>query len=127
MFDVVATLCLLSAPATCAERTVPVGAPACQAALSAAAPRLSAWAKKHSVSDPTCAPPSEPAIELTEIAPGVHVHTGHVAEPSARNEGDVSNFAIVVGGERVAVIDSGARRGRADRGGSALAAGPSRR
>lgn len=110
MIDVVVTLCLLPTADACAERTVPVGESACEAALAAAAPRLAAWSERYAVSEPRCASSPGDATELTRIAPGIYVHGGAVAEPSADNAGDVSNFAVVVGDERVAVIDSGGSR-----------------
>lgn len=45
--------------------------------------------------------------EVREIAPGVFVHQGAIAEPSAANRGDTSNWGFVVGERCVAVIDSG--------------------
>lgn len=42
-----------------------------------------------------------------EIAPGVHVHAGQIAEYAPDNEGDVSNAGFIVGKEAVAVIDTG--------------------
>jgi len=43
----------------------------------------------------------------TEIAPGVHVHTGAVEDWSPSNGGDVANLGFVVGSRCVAVIDTG--------------------
>lgn len=57
---------------------------------------------------------ANPAIEplpVEEIAPGVHVHTGHQAPwPGARGdevEGDIAGLGFVVGTRCVAVIDTG--------------------
>jgi quinoprotein relay system zinc metallohydrolase 2 len=115
MLDVLATLCLLAAPDACAGRVVPVGAPDCAAAMEAAAPRLDAWRTRHAVTDVTCARWEGAPLLLTEIAPGVHVHAGEVAEPSPANLGDVANLVIVVGEEAVAVIDAGGSRGIGER------------
>ena len=46
-------------------------------------------------------------LAATEVAPGVHVHTGAVEDWSPANEGDVANLAFVVGSRCVAVIDTG--------------------
>jgi quinoprotein relay system zinc metallohydrolase 2 len=46
-------------------------------------------------------------FELTELAPGVVVHRGAIAEPDAGNAGDVANLGAVIGSRCVAVIDSG--------------------
>ncbi|TNJ40632.1 quinoprotein relay system zinc metallohydrolase 2 [Phaeobacter sp. B1627] len=48
-----------------------------------------------------------PALEITEVAPGVFVHKGDVAEPDRNNRGDVSNLGFIVGETGIAVIDSG--------------------
>ena len=53
-----------------------------------------------------CAP-SGAVLPFAEVAPGVFVHEGRVAEPDGENGGDVSNIAFVVGTRSVAVIDSG--------------------
>jgi quinoprotein relay system zinc metallohydrolase 2 len=47
------------------------------------------------------------ALPVTEVAPGVFVHRGAVAEPDAQNGGDVSNLGFVIGTRAVAVIDTG--------------------
>ena len=115
MIDVAATLCLLTAANLCVERVVPVGAPDCGSALASAEPRLEAWTARHSVAGVACVMPNDDSLALTEIAQGVYVHRGQVAEPAAENAGDVSNFAIVVGDERVAVIDAGGSRAVGER------------
>ena len=115
MIDVAVTLCLLTAAEVCAERVIPAGAPDCDAALVAAEPRLQAWASRHAVSGVKCAGPMSDALEVTEVAAGVYVHAGEVAEPAAENAGGTSNLAIVVGDDRVAVIDAGGSRAVGER------------
>ena len=44
---------------------------------------------------------------VNEVAPGVFVHTGQIAEATRDNDGDTSNWGFVVGERCIAVIDSG--------------------
>jgi quinoprotein relay system zinc metallohydrolase 2 len=46
-------------------------------------------------------------LPVTEVAPGVHVHTGAVEDWAPENGGDVANLGFVVGSRCVAVIDTG--------------------
>ncbi len=72
---------------------------ACEAALAALPPvGLSAV--------PKCQPIGA-ALTVEEVAPGVFVHMGLVAEPDAENRGDVANLGFVIGEDSVAVIDAG--------------------
>ncbi len=50
---------------------------------------------------------SMPSGAVDEVAPGVFVHIGQVAEPHRDNAGDTSNWGFVVGERCVAVIDTG--------------------
>lgn len=57
---------------------------------------------------PSWATPDWPdALPVDEIAPGVFVHMGQYAETDAGNGGDTANCGFIVGGEAVAVIDTG--------------------
>jgi len=51
---------------------------------------------------------ADPApLAVTEVAPGVHVHTGLVEDWVPANGGDIANLSFVVGSHCVAVIDTG--------------------
>jgi len=47
------------------------------------------------------------ALPMTEVAPGVYVHSGHHEETDAANLGDIANIGFVVGEKCAAVVDSG--------------------
>ncbi|MBY6264822.1 quinoprotein relay system zinc metallohydrolase 2 [Azospirillum sp. 412522] len=46
-------------------------------------------------------------LAMTEVAPGVFVHQGAIAEPAPDNRGDTANMGFIVGDSGVAVIDTG--------------------
>ena len=121
MFDILITLCLAGGE-VCGERLLPAGLPD-QAACEAAAPaRMAAWATELGegvASDARCIAQADmaahvPPLEVTEVAPGVFVHTGQHAVPAPSNAGDLANLGFVVGAEAVAVIDAGTARGVAE-------------
>ncbi|WP_146591095.1 quinoprotein relay system zinc metallohydrolase 2 [Puniceibacterium confluentis] len=112
MFEVVVTLCLVGAD-TCRDVLLPgyeaAEIQACETRLAAVPAELGPFADYDLRAAPRCVAQGA-ALEFAEAAPGVFVHRGMIAEPTAGNGGDVANIAFVIGAESVAVIDSGSAR-----------------
>ena len=101
MFEILVTLCLAGSPDTCRDRLVPAGPFATRDACAAALPAHQEGA--------FCAKAGEP-LAFREVADGVFVHLGAIAEPDRENRGDVANLGFVVGESSVAMIDAGSAR-----------------
>jgi len=63
---------------------------------------------------PTIARAQEVELPVSEVAPGIFVHTGVTALMTRENEGAIANVGFVIGDSAVAVIDTGGsvREGR---------------
>ncbi|MEO0386913.1 MAG: MBL fold metallo-hydrolase, partial [Pseudomonadota bacterium] len=100
MFEAVIAICAGLAGEICRDQLVPGYAAtdraACEALLAARPPDVAADCK-----------PAGPVLSTEEVAPGVFVHMGAVAEPDGANLGDVANLGFVIGQDSVAVIDAG--------------------
>lgn len=120
MFEAFVSLCLMSAvEATgaasagqlCRMALLPGHAAERKAECEEGLKHLPAsWLSGFSLAEPFCAPRPKSKLEFTEVAPGLFVHRGAVAEPDAGNAGDVSNIVFIVGKQSVAVIDAGGSR-----------------
>ncbi|WP_424971725.1 quinoprotein relay system zinc metallohydrolase 2 [Dinoroseobacter sp. S76] len=112
MFEAIVTLCASLEAGPCRDHLLP-GYEAAEAAVCAAqlaeTPPRTALAGLVSKGAPRCVPVG-PALAMTEVAAGVFVHRGAIAEPDMDNRGDVSNLGFVIGETSVAVIDSGTAR-----------------
>lgn len=114
MFHLLLAACLAEEPTTCAHRLLPAGdAATLEQCQRGAGPIAQDWIVRHPGllgGEATCvATPALPALATTEIAGGVYVHQGVMAQISPQNQGRIANLAFVVG-DSVAVIDAGGSR-----------------
>lgn len=120
MFEAFVSLCLMSAMETrgaastgqlCRMALLPGHAAEKKAECEEGLKHLPAsWLSSFSLAEPFCAMRRKSKLEFIEVAPGLFVHRGAVAEPDAGNAGDVSNIVFIVGRQGVAVIDAGGSR-----------------
>ncbi|MEY8881840.1 quinoprotein relay system zinc metallohydrolase 2 [Donghicola sp. XS_ASV15] len=100
MFELIATVCVAG---TCHAQLVP-------GFEAETLPECQSLAADHYGGLEASCQPIGPALDLSEVAPGVYVHIGEIAEPNPENRGDVANMGAIVGRDSVAVIDSGSTR-----------------
>nr|WP_132544182.1 quinoprotein relay system zinc metallohydrolase 2 [Rhodovulum euryhalinum] len=114
MFEAVLTLCLALAGQECRPVLLPgyeaLDEAGCRAALAADPPvPAESLAGLVAAGAPECRP-AEAALAFEEVAPGVLVHLGRIAEADRENLGDIANLGLVIGTRSVAVIDTGSAR-----------------
>ena len=115
MFHLILAACLANAPQTCEPRLLPAGeAPTRKDCEMRAGPIAADWLARHrdlTGGKARCVETAElPALPMPQIAPGIHVHQGEMAQLSPQNRGRIANLSFVVGDDRVAVIDAGGSR-----------------
>ncbi len=115
MYHLILNLCLAADPSICAARVLPAGEAATEAACrETGAARAADWAADHAdlrAGAWDCvATDTQPALDMTEIAPGVFTRVGAPGQSSAENRGEIANLSFVVGSGGVLVIDAGGTR-----------------
>jgi quinoprotein relay system zinc metallohydrolase 2 len=114
MFHLVVMTCLATEPTLCAERLLPTPEALTEAACTTTGPaRVADWGALHTdlvTHDWRCRKTADlPTLPVTEIAPGVLVHSPKAEPLSPQNGGDIANLGVIIG-DTVAVIDPGGSR-----------------
>lgn len=114
MFHLVLAACLAADPTACAPRLLPAGEAATRQDCEARAQAIATdWLARHpelTGGPAQCAATDTlPALDMAEIAPGIHVHQGAMEQLSPENRGRIANLSFVIG-DTVAVIDAGSSR-----------------
>ncbi|MCX2723997.1 quinoprotein relay system zinc metallohydrolase 2 [Roseibium salinum] len=118
MFEAFVTLCMLAgAPENgggdppCRMMLLPgysaENRTTCEAAVEARPP---AWLSVEGTGEISCQARPGSTLSFSEIAPGVFVHRGAIAEPDPENGGDAANIGFVIGERSIAAIDAGGSR-----------------
>lgn len=114
MFHLVMTACLSASPSDCAPILLPPGdSPTREGCLAGHERIADDWLRDHpdlirAALD--CLPNARlPAADLQEVAPGVFVHFGQVAQMESSPDGRIANLGVILG-DSVAVIDAGVSR-----------------
>ncbi|MGZ2260257.1 quinoprotein relay system zinc metallohydrolase 2 [Roseobacter sp. A03A-229] len=113
MFEAVIALCASLSDGSCRDHLLPgyeaETIAACEAALAARVPDLAVFPGLEAQAAPRCEATGD-VLAVTEVAPGVFVHMGAIAEPDPANRGDTSNLGFIIGETSVAVVDTGTAR-----------------
>lgn len=114
MFEVIISLCLLSDPGICRTQLLAGLETAtmeeCVAGIGTLDPGSRVKAAETYSRDTAICREMPAGLKLEEIAEGVYVHVGEIAEPTSGNLGDVANLGVIVGDTSIAVIDAGGSR-----------------
>lgn len=115
MIFAVLSACLAVDPGVCAPVTLVGQSFAAAVDCAAAAPRIAGdWLTDHPAlveGGLSCVPLADlPVPPVREVADGVHVHVGQIAQFEDSPDGWIANLGFVLGGDSIAVIDSGASR-----------------
>ena len=115
MFHLILSACLAAQPQICEPRLLPAGEALIREDCEMrAAPIASDWLARHhdlTGGKARCVATEDlatemAALEVTEIAPGLYVHLGAMAQLSPQNRGRIANLSFVIGRDTVAVIDA---------------------
>ncbi|WP_295045091.1 quinoprotein relay system zinc metallohydrolase 2 [uncultured Paracoccus sp.] len=114
MFHAILSACLAANPMICAPVTL---APsfATAAECQAGSPRIAAgWLAAHPLlirGGMSCAAVADlAALPVQQVAQGVHVHIGQIAQFEDSPDGWIANLGFVIGQDSIAVIDAGSSR-----------------
>ncbi len=114
MFEVIMTVCLLSAPDICREVLLPgyetEHLAACEARLdSLQDAALKKFPSYHPSIRGKCAKVPQ-GLAFDEVHEGVFVHRGAISDAAPDNLGDIANTGFIVGDTSIAVVDAGGSR-----------------
>lgn len=115
MFHLVLGVCLAMAADQCGQVLLPQGdsesAQGCQAQAAQIAEAWLAARPDLTGTAPECrANANLPALDLRQLAPGVHVHFGASHQMEETADGRIANLGVIIGRDAVAVIDAGVSR-----------------
>lgn len=114
MYEILISLCLLDDPGVCRQQLLAGQETRTEQECVERKENLGADAfafdeTKYRASGAACAF-SDAGLPLQQVAEGIYVHTGSVAEPDPGNGGDIANLGFILGDVSIAVIDAGGSR-----------------
>ncbi|WP_405402417.1 quinoprotein relay system zinc metallohydrolase 2 [Paracoccus sp. Ld10] len=115
MFHLILGVCLAISADHCGHVLLPQGdSTTAQGCRAQAAQVAGAWlaARPDLTGDaPECRANADlPALDLQQVAPGIHVHFGQSRQMEETTDGRIANLGVIVGRDAVAVIDAGVSR-----------------